>query len=351
MAIPAVRFKPFNEETNLPITDYAEVTSSDIFNSPNSQLQEVTDGLQDLLDQGNPLQEDVTALTDNLTRATADAFGAVKDITGMIPSDIEKQVATMLPDNPTVQNMFKQLSTECKKRGLGNSHNMRPFKDQNACNSGNGACDKAQIGGLFGKLAGGVGQIIGGIAAMLNRAFNAIISLASLGYDVGFCKVFQALSGAFGMGNNDLLGKAGAVLIGQMANKGNTSAIIDISGQMSGLNPLMTFPGAIGRSVETFNTDGVNLPGMASRLLFADRFEGGMEIMKDNWMRSNDGSQYSIANMGGRLNSNWKGVLDTKASQDWVDEEDLDAVTYNDYAPLSGAYGSMDDFSADYALV
>ena len=349
MAIPAVRFKPFDEETNLAIADFADIQTNDIFNSPNSQLQEVSDALQALLDKGKPLQDEVTALTDELTRATADAFGAVKDITGMIPKDIEKSIASMLPDNSIVQNMFKQLSTECKKKGLGNGHNMRPFKNKSGCNSGSGACDKAQIGGILGKVTGGIGDMLGGIANTLNQSFNAILALANLGYDVGFCKVFQALANALGGGNNSLLSKAGAALLGQMGNKGNTSAIIDIAGQMSGLSPLIEFPGAISYAVETYNVKGVDLPSLDSQLNFSDRFEAGMEIMQDNWMKSSTGLD-SIANMGGRVSDAWADVLETKASKGWVDDDNLEDTSSNSYAPLSGAYNSIPDFTEELAF-
>lgn len=347
MAIPAIRFKPFNEETNIAIANFEDIQTNDIFNSPNAALQEVTEGLQELLDQNTPDLGKLEELKDDLVRATTDIFSTVKDISGMVPKEIEKTISDMLPDNPVVQNMFKQLSMECKKNSLGKRHNTRAFKDRSGCNSGNGKCDKGQVSGLLGKLTGGA---IGGVAGALNGALNALISLGNLGYDVGICKVFQALAGNL---PNNILGRGGAILMGQLAGKGNTSGIIDIAGQMSGLSPLLEFPGAISKAVESFNTKGLGLVGAAGLANFTDRFMGGMEIMKDGWTKSESGLN-SIANMGDKFNPDWYKAISDKPfefelSDDYLDS--LEDVTDNDYAELSAAYGSMDDFDSMSDLI
>ena len=339
MAIPAVRFKPFDEETNLAIADFADIQTNDIFNSPNAALTEVSDALNDLLSKGkdaiDTAQDTLKGLEDQLTRATEDIFSTVKDLTDMVPKDIEKAIADLLPDNSVLQNMFKQLSMDCKKNALGNKSNTRPYNDKFGCGSGKGKCDSAQVNGLLGKLTGGA---LGKAADLLNKALNSLIGLANLGYDVGLCKIFQSLAGQL---DNSILSRGAAVLLGQMAGKGNTSAIIDIAGSSAGLSPLLEFPGAIGKAVDSFNTKGLGLSGAAALAAFTDRFTGGMEILQDNWMRSSATGGSSIANMGNKYNPEWAGALNYKATEDWVDMDDLDSVDNNEYGAMCSAYDNM----------
>lgn len=327
---------------NVAIATFEDIQTNDIFNSPNAALKEVSDGLKELLDKNKPDLGKLESLKDDLTRATADIFSTVKDVTGMIPKDIEKTIAGMLPDNPVLQNMFKQLSMECKTGALGNRHNTRSYKDRNSCNSGNGKCDKTQISGMLGKLTGGASNILAESASLLNNALNSLIGLSNLGYDVGLCKIFQSLAGNL---PNNVVGRAGAVLMGQLAGKGNTSGIIDIAGQMSGLSPLLEFPGAISKAVSSFSTKGLGLVGASALMGFGDRFSGGMEILKDNWMKSSTGEN-SIADMGDEFNAEWGDVLSANADMgDMVDLDDLEALGDNDYAELAAAYDSVEDFA------
>ena len=342
MAIPAIRFKPFNEEMNVAIATFEDIQTNDIFNSPNAALKEVSDGLKDLLDKNKPDLGKLESLKDDLTRATSDIFSTVKDVTGMIPKDIEKTISGMLPDNPVVQNMFKQLSMECKTGALGNRHNTRGYKDRNSCNSGNGKCDKSQINGMLGKLTGGASNSLAESASLLNNALNSLIGLSNLGYDVGLCKIFQSLAGNL---PNNVVGRAGAVLMGQLAGKGNTSGIIDVAGQMSGLSPLLEFPGAISKAVSSFSTKGLGLAGASALMNFGDRFSGSMEILKDNWLKSDDGGP-SIAELGDDFNPIWGGYLDIVSDEnDGVDLDDLDSLSDNDSAAVAAAYNSVEDFA------
>lgn len=339
MAIPAVRFKPFNEETNLAIADFADIQTNDIFNSPNAALAEVTDALNNILSKGknsiDTAKDVLKSLEDKLTRATEDIFSSMKDLTGLAPKDIEKTISDLLPDNSVLQNMFKQLSTDCKKNALGNRSNTKPYNDKFGCGGGKGKCDSTQVSGLLGKLTDGA---LGKAADLLNKALNTLIGLANLGYDVGLCKVFQSLAGQLG---NDVLSRGAAVLLGQMAGKGNTSAIIDIAGSSAGLAPLLEFPGAIGKSVDSFNTNGLGLSGTAAFSAFTDRFTGSMEILKDDWMKSSTTGGSSIANMGNKYNPSWSSALNYKATEGWVDIDDLDKVVDNRYSALCSAYGNL----------
>ena len=355
MAIPAIRFKPFNEETNLAIADFTDIQTNDIFNSPNAALEEVSDALKDLLDKGksaiDTAQDTVSALEDELTRVTEDIFSTVKDLTDMLPKDIEKAISDLLPDSSLLQNMFKQLSSNCKKGSLGNRANTRPFKGKSSCGKGGGNCDPVKVGGLLDKVTGGalgaiggaiggavdtvngvvgaVGGAINGITSFisntanaLNGALNSLIGLANLGYEVGLCKVFQSLSGKL---DNNILSRGAAVLMGQLSSKGNTSALIDLAGSAAGLSPLLEFPGAIGSAVNSFNTKGLGIRPGAGMAAFADRFTGSMEILQDDWMMSEDGQNPSIANMGDTFNEDWSEALGAKATEEWVDIDNLDA--------------------------
>ena len=357
MAIPAIRFKPFDDETNLAIADFAEIQTNDIFNSPNAALAEVSDALSDLLNKGKGALDDVqgmvSGLEDELTRATADIFSTVKDMTNMLPKDIEGAIASLLPDNSALQNMFKQLSSNCKKGSLGARPNTRPFSMNSGCGNNKGNCSASAVGGLLDKATGGalssamgaVGGIVGGIgnaiggamsavngivggvtgflnstANALNGALNSLIGLSNLGYEVGLCKVFQSLTGNMG---NGLASRGAAVLMGQLAGKGNTAGIIDLAGSAAGLNPLLEFPGVIGSAVNSFNTKGLGIRPGAAMAAFTDRFSGSMEILEDGWMADDEGNP-SIANMGDTFNEDWSEALGAKATEEYVDIDNLD---------------------------
>lgn len=349
MAIPALRFKALDQETNVGVANFLDMKSADIFTSPNNELQKVTDSLKGLLDNVKQAVAGPMSLLDQakstieqasgqLTRATQDIFSAVKDITGLTPKQVEAQIASLLPNNPVIQNAFNKLASQCRTNSMSRVNPLK-FKDKFGCGKGGkGKCDSYEVNGLLNKLTNGA---LGQTANRISNAINSLLALAGMGYDVGLCKVFGALIDSLGLDKMSA-SRGASVLLGQLAAVGNVRGIIDIAGQTAGMFPMLENPGIIGAAVSnySFGSSGTGL-GMSqdSAELFT-RFDAGMEIMQDGWRQSEDGSMGSLSNMGESWNSDFGTGLTMATTGRWPTMENISEPEDNELAPICSAYDS-----------
>lgn len=344
MGIPALRFKALDSETNVGIADFTNMKTSDIFTSPNNQLQKISEELKGLLSGARQAVQGpldiVRNASDELTRATQDIFGGLKDITGLSIKQIEGQVASLLPDNPVIQNAFKKLANECRNSGLDTKINTRNFKDKFGCGGGGvGKCSSADINGVMNKLTNGA---LGGAVRSMNDTLQSLVALSKMGYDVGLCKVFQSLTDGLGVGNN-VASRGAAILLGSVIGDGNTRAVIDIASQTSGLFPLLENPGAIGSAVANYALDGIGGGlGLSGAQELYTRFDGAMEIMQDGWKMADNAVDYSLANMGDRWNSGFSTGLRASAADVWFEPDNLGFQPASEAEILSAAYDAPD---------
>ena len=356
MAIPALRFKALDQETNVGVANFLDIKTADIFTSPNNELQKATDSLKgllgnitqalegpmDLLKQGKSIfdqaKSTIEQASGQLTRATQDIFSAVKDITGLTPKQVEAQIASLLPNNPVIQNAFNKLASQCRTNSMSRVNPLK-FKDKFGCGSGKGGkCDSYEVNGLLNKLTNGA---LGKTANKISGAINSLLALAGMGYDVGLCKVFGSLVDSLGLGKMGA-SRGASVLLGQLASMGNVRGIIDVASQTAGLFPLLQNPGAIGAAVSNYAlgavTGGLGIGREAANLF--TRFDAGMEIMQDGWRQSEDGSMGSLSNMGESWSADFGTGLTMASTSRWPSMDGISEPEDNDLAPICAAYDS-----------
>lgn len=265
--LPSQRFETFSKTQNIGITTVSSLKSSDVYNTVTNKLTEITDELRDIANSvtGTVLPKGVTLQNigdkiDEAIRATKDTFTTIRDYTSMSVRDIENAIADLLPGDPTLQNMFRNLTSQCRDSALGSRPSFKPFKDAGKCGSGNGKCDTVSTNGLFNKLTGG---LIGAVTRTIQSLLDTLATLANLGYSAGMCKIFGALVENLPSG---VIQRGAAAVLAVQGGKGNTSAILDVTANMGRVNPSREIPGLTKRVAENYKTPDNFKPGTRDTL-------------------------------------------------------------------------------------
>lgn len=248
---PAQRFESLSKSENLGLASLKDIKGSAVYNTVTNKLEEVSGELKGIvssLTQGiNPPLDDIKNKVEEGLRVTKDTFSTLRDLTNISPRDIENSISDMLPDNPVLQNAFRQLSSQCRDNALGNIPNFRGFKDNASCGQpGQGKCSSSQVSGLLSKLTGGA---IGSIVQSLGSMLKSLMTLANLGYTAGLCKIFGALASSMPGG---VIQKAAAGAMALAAGRGNVTAVFDIASGMKSSIPSLEIPSLVNRVTEGF---------------------------------------------------------------------------------------------------
>lgn len=265
--MPSQRFETFSKTQNIGITSVNSIKSSDVYNTVTNKLTEVTQDLKNIansitgtvLPKGVTLQNIDDKINDAI-RATKDTFTSIQDFTRMSVKDVENAIAELLPGDPTLQNMFRTLTSQCRDSALGGRPNFKPFKDTGKCGSGNGKCDTASTNGLFNKLTGG---LIGAVTKTIQSLLNTLVTLANLGYSASLCKIFSALADNLPSG---VIQRGAAAILAVQGGKGNTTAVLDVTANMGKVNPSREIPGLTKRVAENYKTPDNFKPGTRDTL-------------------------------------------------------------------------------------
>lgn len=260
----AERFKNFNNQTSLGFLDTAKADATGMFNDVKNKLDDTKAAVNDFIASAkqkaldSPIGEawktakavkkELTSLVDSVTRAAKDAFSFLNNLAGMAMSEINSLIDWMIPDDKTLNNLFKSLSNECKKNGLGYGNGFRPFSPSFNCSSGQpGACQSGQVGDLMNRATGGE---YGGIMGSLGQMLSKVTALANIGFSASMCKIFASL--IKGMPNN-VVQRAAASVLAVQGSRGNTSAILDIGASLPfGVNPSLEIAGLVGIAATNF---------------------------------------------------------------------------------------------------
>lgn len=337
--IPAQRFQPLDLETNLGLVDPFKVNSSEILNLATNQLSEVTSGLDDFIKSikqsaSNPLAgaAGLTSLLDKGIRSTRDAFSAMADISKFSPRDIENAIADMLPDNKALQSVFKNVTAQCRDKGMSGMGGFKPYKDSFGCGTpGGGKCSSSQMSGLLDKLTGGAYSSVG---RSLNSMLKSVMALGNMGYDAGLCKIFGELVKGMPSG---IVQRGAAGLLALAGKAGNTSGVLDIASNMGMSIPSLEIPSLVSMATSNFKT-----PLNFVKNSFPDLTDGYMtalDAIEPNWNKSEDGSMFSTKALGEKRSADLMDVLDSTCRRDTFDVADLGSV---------GAIKPLEMFSAGY---
>lgn len=287
MAISAIRFDTFDQETALPVADFLSGLDSSIYNSPNINLPIAPESLKGLFDAAKD-QIDIDALKgikDQVTDAVRKAkgiYGSIQDLSKLTPKDITSAIGDMFPATALGRDAaaaFKALSSSCatpafKKVSIGKPYdfnitcgsNTKSAKDKKGCKS------SAAFNNVLSKLTGGAYE---GAVDDLNKTLQNLVNLGSFGYSANMCGVWNALAGSIGANvGQDLLARAGGAIFDEVASAGNLFGFMDLAASTAGLPVLGENPAIVSTMLNNFN-----IPEGVAEKDYADLSEKTLESL------------------------------------------------------------------------
>lgn len=254
MSIAAKRFSVFDTDTNLPTSDLTSLEYGGVLNSPNlaegldnlkGKFEDITKGL---FDSKDTLSKELQTAFDEQVLEVKGILGGVKDFTKATTSELEGVIKDLFPSNPLAQSIFSQMSDKCRKSAMNNTGFGKPFDIGYNCGqgtraSGNKACTSSSFSNLLNQLTGGA---YNGVFQDLNSSLKALMGLASFGYRMNMCGVFNALAGGLGLGDKGFLARAGAGVLSVLGNIKKPLGVFDLASTTAalGLNIKAELPNA-----------------------------------------------------------------------------------------------------------
>ncbi len=292
----ATKFESFSQSANLGLTDVTKIANADLLNTVTNQLQTASASMKEMasgLIQGVlPFDSaEAQSVLDSGIRTVRDTFSTLQNITGINQSQIEAEIASVLPGGSVMQKAFKDLSATCRQNGLSKMPGFKPYPDKMGCGSpGNGACGTGEVSGFLGKLTGGA---IGAIGTAIQSILRSLTALANIGYSGGLCKIFSALTNALGA-SPAVVQRGAAGLLATVGLAGNMTAVMDIAGNMGDAIPSAEVPGLVSMISGNFTAPGDFVNGKMGALYGASM--DAFSLIQPGFDKASDGI-YSLANM------------------------------------------------------
>lgn len=118
------RFKIHGNDTNVVIPDLKNLKASDIYNSPNNALKEVSEAVSEFLESGGPLDglsdgiksitETVGGVTDQVNSVVNEVKGVVQGVTSQVNSVVGQVQAKVAAVQSTVENTVRGVQSQIK---------------------------------------------------------------------------------------------------------------------------------------------------------------------------------------------------------------------------------------------
>jgi hypothetical protein len=337
MSIPSKRFTVSGEETNMSVTAIADLKDTFIRNNPNAEITEISEDLESFIeDSMAEVPSEFDAAIDQAIRSTKDLIADIKDANLLDVKEMDKRIQKFFPNDPIARSVFTQLSDKCKKEPLSTDGLGKPYNPSVACNgrktnTRNNDCNAGKYGDILNKLTGGA---YASTYEDLNEKLKKIIALASFGYKMNMCGVFNAVTSD--AVSKPMLSRASAGLLGMLSRTGNTLGALDVIGGSAGLSPLRELPGAIPMTFSAFQMPfgmkEIDMPDMS------DRVTGAAEILDSEFCKK--GTVLSISEYGD-FNQELSTVMDTRRMALSIDEDSLGTIPDSDHLFLSAAYSAL----------
>lgn len=253
MSIAAKRFSVFDTDTNLPTSDltgleYGGVLNTDLAKDIGDLTGKFEDITKTLFDNKDALAQELQAKFDENVLEVKGILGSVKDFSKATTAEMDAAIRDLFPSNPVAQSIFSQMSDKCRRSALTNQGFGKPFDIGYNCGSGtkasgNKACTSSSFSNLLNQLTGGA---YGGIFQDLNSSLKALMGLASFGYRMNMCGVFNALSSGLGLTDKGFLSRAGAGVLSVLSNIKKPLGVFDLASTTAalGLNIKAELPNA-----------------------------------------------------------------------------------------------------------
>lgn len=354
MALSAKRFKVLDDETNIPTLDFTDVKTADLFNSPNLELRDMDADMTDFVKQAAASKSfDLSPLKDKastLVRSSKDIFSAVKDVSSLSPSLLDKAISDLIP-NASAQSAFKKLAPACRTGPMGHHNSGKPFDTNIDCN---GKSRTSSGGGCTNGFSNVLNAISGGLynssSRDLNSALSNLVSLATTGYKMNMCGVFGALSGGL---PNLVQSRGASSIMGMLGGTSNLRGVFDIAKSTVGSGFALTkdLPGMIPNVFNNFKT-----PFDAKQTEFPslnDSINESMFSFDKNWNKSSADSILSCSFID-KPSVDYDAILRSDAMKFNVSSDDLDIIPDSVtnltrsgmIAKASSSFGGLSDFGS-----
>lgn len=304
MAIPkeAQRFKFLDYETNIGSFNFGLDDSSEILNNEFNKVKEAFGEAKELFDSTKGAVDDIAAevkgqiqgATDTLNAYSREAksqLGKLMDYANMPNRLLNDFTSSLTGLGAQATKPLFDLLGKCKKGGK-TGYSGRPYDTSISCKGNNismggsgsaSSCNGAGFSNLLNSLSDGA---YNSVFKNTQALMNAIMSLSGYGYGLGLCGVFGALKGSSllgglgGLGLNELGKAAGGVMAG-LAGAQNVKGWLDMASTSVGLNPILTYPGAVKDMISNFAIPDLIKENQLGS--FADEVLGGAELIDENW--------------------------------------------------------------------
>lgn len=351
MPVSAKRIKSMGYDTNVPVTDLSSLGSNDVLNNSLNLLNEKlsSDEVKSLLNKTDEKLTDILAQVregkldfDSGVREAKGLFTKIKDVTGLPTKELDKIISGIFRGKSPLASAFSSgLNKGCKDRvgsykGLGKPYDLKvncggkTKKSTSRCNNG-------EFGDLLNKLTNGA---YGGSINDLNSALQSLVALSMYGYDLNMCGVFSALS--LGIDNKGVLNRGAAGIFNALNSSNNTLGFLDLAGSSSGLTPLLEYPGAIAGGIKSFtipkDIKEMGISELSTRMFAAE------ELLNSKYRESMFDGTLSIADAEYGMSEDYRLAMKIKASDNVIDENNMDFVTNDDSVFSSAAFACEPDF-------
>lgn len=239
MSIPAIRNRLMTQETHVGVIDLTAPVPTDPYNLPGLDILETEIDLGEFtspLTQKIPPLPSIKPSFDDLKRVSASGMSTITDLSKFNDKALQEKIGNMLPDT-LGGNALKGLSKACMTRGMNGFDLGRPYDNSVNCNGRNtrgrsGGCANGNFSNILSKLTNGA---YNSQFSDINQILRGLVGLTKLGMDMSLCGVFTALGNKYaGVLSKDMLGKAGASVLGFAAGSKNMKGVFDLASSTTG---------------------------------------------------------------------------------------------------------------------
>lgn len=318
MAIAAQRFTFLDQQTNVPVANVLTQTSSDLLNTAQNDLKQLSTGLTNLLNTNalGPIKNTllnstgISSLFSSLgqVRLTKDFFSSGINLLATPATVLSNAAKSLAGTNPNTAKALTQLSSACQNSVLGGIGARKTQNPLISCGA-TGMSRQAQLGGCdISKLSAAIAAQSGGaynptIYDQFNLE-NAASLLGAAGYKSALCGVFSALTSS--VTSIDSVSRIASNLLGITATSGDIKSVIDIGSSLTKGNVPSIVPGISSIIFSNYqkpkDSSDRDLGGLYTQLSSA------MPRIDSNWSNDSLTNSISASNLGGRAASNFQSI-------------------------------------------
>lgn len=342
MAIAAKRYSFLNNETSVPSTSFTSGLDSGVLNSAANETKVASDSavssIKTAVQTTGSLVKETSNEVSSTLRSVKSFSGNLLDLSSLSDKRLDGFIEELSGADPAVSRSLSEIMKKCVSKGSGYGIPGKPSDASIFCGSGklsvktgaagaggNSKCDAGTLTNMLNKLSGGS---YNNSYKDTSKTMQQLMSLSGMGYNLGLCGVFGAISGKLGgsLGKPEL-SKALGGLMGVMASGSKTNAVLDLAKSAVALAPLSYVPGIAGKFLSNYkNPDNV---GETKILETSERVFGGLELMDGKWNKSNFDGMLSVGATPG-YRKDLSSIMTASCRNNIPSLDDLDRIPVGD---------------------